>query len=274
MISSIVSTSKTTKEIAKGNFDVKIDENVLSSELKDMAQSFNIMAKELSGTEMMRNDFVENVSHEFKTPLSAIEGYATLLQKKDLSNEKRIDYTKKILYNTKRLSTLTGDILLLSRLENQELGIEKKIFCLDEQLREIILSQEENWSAKNIALEIELESVDFYGNKELLAHVWQNIFGNAIKFSPEFGIININLKKSDNYVSVNIKDNGLGMNSETKKRIFEKFYQGDSSRSSKGNGLGLTLAKRVTDLHHGKIEVVSEEGKGSEFSVILPIIKK
>ena len=207
-LTAIVAMSNATQEIAKSNFNVSLDENIRIKELREMAHNFNLMAKELAGTEILRTDFVENVSHEFKTPLSAIEGYATLLQKKDISAEKRQDYTKKILYNTRRLSTLTSNILLLSRLENQEIGIKKESFCLDEQLREILLLLEEGWTEKQLELEIDLDAVDYYGNKDLLAHVWQNILSNAIKFSPAHGIIHILLRRENGSLITSITDNG------------------------------------------------------------------
>ena len=269
-IAAIVSISDATKEIAKGNFEVCLSEKVPAKELQDMAHNFNLMAK--AGTELLRNDFVENVSHEFKTPLSAIEGYVMLLQKPGLSDEKRAKYTKKILYNTKCLSSLTGSILLLSQLENQELGIEKESFCLDEQLREVILSQEESWSGKELDLEIDLDSADYTGNKDLLAHVWQNILGNAVKFTSAGGMIHILLRRQKDKIDVSIADNGPGMSEEVKRRVFEKFYQGDNSRSAQGSGLGLALAKRIVDLHGGEIAVSTKEGKGTTFTVILPTL--
>lgn len=262
--------SDATMEIAKGNFNLRLKENISAAELRMMAHNFNIMAKELSGTEMLRNDFIENVSHEFKTPLSAIEGYTMLLQKKGLTEEKKIEYTQRILHNTQRLSFLTGNILLLSRLENQEIGIRKELYCLDEQLREIILLFEEQWTSKNLDLEIDLDNADYYGNKELLAQVWQNILGNAIKFVSDNGKIGIRLHRSAGKITVSISDNGIGMNQETIDRIYEKFYQGDPSRASQGNGLGLTLAKRIVDLHNGTIHVSSIEGNGSTFIIELP----
>lgn len=229
------------------------------------------MAKELSGIEMLRNDFIENVSHEFKPPLSAIEGYATLLQKKGLSEEKRVEYTQRILQNTQRLSTLTGNILLLSRLENQEIGIIREKYCLDEQLREIILLFEEQWTAKNLDLEIDLDNADYCGNKELMAQVWQNILGNAIKFVSDGGKICARLRNTATEITVSILDNGIGMSQEVIDRIYEKFYQGDKSRASQGNGLGLTLAKRIVDLHSGKISVTSSVRNGSSFVIIMPV---
>lgn len=269
-LSAIIAISSATQEVAKGNFSITLNEDIEIKELRDMAHNFNRMAKELEGTELLRTDFVENVSHEFKTPLSAIEGYATLLQKPGLSNEKRGEYTAKILYNTKRLSALTSNILLLSQLENQEIDIPKEWFCLDEQLREVILSQEE-WAKKGLDLEVDLDNADYCGSKDLLAHVWQNILSNAVKFAPEHGMIQILLRQEYGCLKVSIADNGAGMSEEVKRRVFEKFYQGDSSRSSQGNGLGLALAKRIIDLHHGEIVVSSKEQKGTTFTVSLPI---
>lgn len=229
-LAAIIATNNAVREVTKGNFDVIIDEDISIRELKEMAHNFNLMARELAGTEMLRTDFVENVSHEFKTPLSAIEGYTTLLQTKNLSEEKRQEYTKKILYNTGRLSALTSNILLLSRLENQELFIQKTTFCLDEAIRESLLFLEKSWEEKNLNLEIDLDSADYFGNKDLLAHVWQNILGNAIKYTPADGHIRILLRREENNLKITVTDDGIGMSEEILRRIFEKFYQGDSSR--------------------------------------------
>lgn len=270
-IRTIINISNATQEVTKGNFDIKLDENIKATEINTMVCNFNRMIRELKNTELFRNDFIENVSHEFKTPLSAIEGYATLLQKKDLSRDKQIEYTKKILFNTKRLSSLTGNILLLSRLENQEIEIQKENYSLDEQIREIILLFEPQWTNKNLELDIELESIYYFGNKELLAQVWQNIIGNAIKFVSNNGKIHIILFKEKNKIKIMIADNGIGMNSDVIHRIYEKFYQGDESHSTSGNGLGLTLSKRIIDLHNGDIQVSSKEEKGTTFTIVLPI---
>lgn len=260
------------QQIAKGHFDVKIDENIPVVELREIAKNFNIMVRELAGTEILRSDFVENVSHEFKTPLTAIEGYATLLQQPNLSEEKRLEYTKKILHSTRRLNSLTGNILLLSRLENQELEIQKEIYSLDEQLRECLLLLEPDWTAKELELDIQLDDCICTANPALMAHVWQNIFGNAIKFSPIGGTVCIRLERHDTEISVSITDQGPGMTEDVKKRIFEKFYQGDASRSTKGNGLGMTLVKRIIDLHGGTVTVESQPNQGSTFRVTLPAV--
>ncbi len=269
-ITSVVEISNATKEIAKGNFNIKINENIRAEEISIMAHNFNIMARELGNTEMFRNDFIENGSHEFKTPLSASEGYVTLLQNNSLSEEKRKTYIMKIMYNTKRLSSLTGNILLLSRLENQEISTNANNYSLDEQLREIILLFEDQWTKKNIELDIDLDNVTFYGNSELLAQLWQNIIGNAMKFVSENGLIQIKLRSENSYAKIVITDNGPGMSDDVKDRIYEKFYQGDKSRSISGNGLGLALAKRIVDLHNGTIEASSEIGKGTTFTILLP----
>lgn len=270
-IATIVKISEATKEVAKGNFNIRLNEDVRATEIRTMTHNFNVMIRELAGTEMLRNDFVENVSHEFKTPLSAIEGYVTLLQKKNLSEEKRLEYTERILINTKRLNSLTGNILLLSRLENQEIQSRKLRYSLDEQIRESILLLEPQWNAKNLELDIDLDTVYYYGNKELLAQVWQNILGNAVKFVSDNGKIHVLLKRKDNRICVSVTDNGIGMSKEVASRIYEKFYQGDSSRASSGNGLGLALAKRIIDLHNGSISVFSKEGAGTTFTVVLPL---
>ena len=271
-LKAITQISIATQEITRGNYKVHLNEEVPVLEIHDMAQNFNIMAKELAGTEMLRSDFVENVSHEFKTPLSAIEGYATLLQSKSLPESKRLEYTEKILLSTKRLSSLTGNILLLSQLEHQETTIKKKNYCLDEQLRESILLFEKEWTDKNLELDINLDNTDYYGNENLLAHVWQNLLGNAIKFTEPEGIIRILLFKQTGIIKVSIIDTGIGMSPEVTRRVYEKFYQGDSSRSSQGNGLGLALAKRIVTLHDGSISVSSTEGTGTSFTVSLPVI--
>lgn len=261
-------------QVATGNFNVKLEENFPILELRGIAKNFNVMTRELAGTEMLRNDFVENVSHEFKTPLTAIEGYATLLQQKNLPEEKRLEYTQRILHSTRRLNNLTGDILLLSRLEHQELEIQKELYSLDEQLREVMLLLEADWAGKQIDLDIQLDDCICNANPSLLSQVWQNIFGNAIKFAPVGGTVRIQLTGSQSQITVSVSDNGPGISAEVQKRIFEKFYQGDTTRSTQGNGLGLALAKRIIDLHAGTITVESLPNAGTTFTVTLPAAER
>jgi len=266
----IVKLNRAMREVAKGNFNIELKEESRIIEIKEMTENFNVMTRELGSIETFRNDFVSNVSHEFKTPISAIEGYTTLLQDESLNEEERNEYITNILGNTKRLSNLSDNILKISRLENQEIMIEKTGFKLDEQIRQAILMLEADWTEKSSELDIELDPVIYHGNEELLLQVWTNLLSNAIKFTPGGGTIKVALSQSEDTVTVIISDNGMGMPEDVKKHIFEKFYQGDKSHSQMGNGLGLTLVKRIVDLHEGSIDVKSEEGIGTEFIVLLP----
>ena len=261
-----------TKEVVKGNFTVRLNEDIVAEELHSMAHNFNTMVRELSNTEILRKDFIENVSHEFQTPLSAIEGYAALLQNQSLTTQKRQEYAARILVNARRLSDLSGNILLLSRLEHQELEIQKETYALDEQIREAILLFETKWTQKELCLEVDLSAIRYKGNKELLMQVWQNLIGNAVKFVAQKGEIRITLRIEKNDVIVTVADNGIGMSEAVQKRIYEKFYQADTSRTGIGNGLGLALAKRIVDLHNGTLTVASAEGKGTMFTVTLPLV--
>ncbi len=270
-ISPMIKIALALNLVADGDFSVTINEKFRTREVAEMARSFNIMTSELRNTEIIHNDFITNVSHEFKTPLSAIEGYAELLQNEKLSSEKRDAYADKIIFNTKRLSALTDNVLLLSKLDNQEIIIQRTIFPLDEQIRQIVLLFENEWTNKNIEMDIQLDELSYCGNVDLLSHVWQNLIGNAVKFTVPDGKIKIKLKKETGEIKFIIKDNGPGISEKTKARIFEKFYQGDTSHAAKGNGLGLSLAKKIVDLHEGKIEVESEPGEGTTFIVTLTV---
>lgn len=267
----IVEISEASMKVAKGDFSIRVDEDSRSEEVRQMSKNFNIMTHQLASTEILRNDFISNVSHEFKTPLSAIEGYATLLQSKSMTEEKKEAYTTKIIENTKRLSLLCENILQISRLESKKLNFEEKLFSLDELIREVVILYEKDWSDKNITIDIDLGTFNFYGSKELIFQIWQNLLENAIKFTDKNGRITITLEQIANELCVSIKDNGIGMNEETRKRVFEKFYQGDTSHKTEGNGLGLALIKKIIDLYNGRIEIVSELGKGSNFLVYLPL---
>ncbi len=259
-----------TKEIANGNYNIRLEEKSRLIELNDMAQNFNLMAKDLAATEIMRTDFVSNVSHEFKTPLTAIEGYATLLQNENLSKEQIKEYAENIEYNTKKLTKMTSNILLLSSLDNGKKDIDKVKFSLDEQIRETVLMFEREWNVRNIDLDLELEDCEYKGHKEILGHVWSNIFGNALKFSEDNSEIVITLTQNSSGITVAIKDSGKGIEKEDIEHVFEKFYQADTSRASKGNGLGLAIVKTAVDLHGGTVTVQSDIGKGTEFIVCLP----
>ncbi len=257
-------------ELSKGNFSIKVPENQCLMEIREMSKRFNAMTYDLSHIETLRSDFVADVSHEFKTPIAAIEGYATLLQNHSLSSEKRDHYIDKILDNSRRLSTLSGNILTLSKLENQEIVPGKTEYRLDEQIRKCILMLENKWEAKHIEFDMELRRQNYYGSEPLLEQVWSNLIDNAIKHSPFGSSIRIAIWDKSEAISVSVSDDGDGMTAEVQKHIFEKFYQGDKSRESEGNGLGLALVKRIIDLCKGSIEVKSAPGKGSTFIISLP----
>lgn len=257
-------------ELSKGNFDIKIPENESVTEIREMTQRFNAMVYDLSHIETLRSDYVANVSHEFKTPIAAIEGYATLLQNHALPPEKQDRYIEKILDNSRRLSSLSGNVLMLSKLENQETVLDKTEYRLDEQIRKSILMLENKWAAKNIEFDMDLPRQTYYGSASLLEQVWINLIDNAIKHSPVNSSIHITIFETSETIAVSIADDGDGMTEEVQKHIFEKFYQGDKSRKAEGNGLGLALVKRIVDLCKGDITVESAPGKGSLFIISLP----
>lgn len=257
-------------ELSKGNFNVRIPETGRLMEMREMARRFNAMAYDLAHIETLRSDFVANVSHEFKTPIAAIEGYATLLQGRSLPPEKQDRYVEKILENSRRLSSMSGNILLLSRLENQETLPDQAEYRLDEQLRRCVLALESKWEQKHIEFDIDLPARVYYGSQSLLDQVWVNLLDNAIRHSPSGGCIRIELNDQGEWICVSISDRGQGMSSEVQKHIFEKFYQGDSSHRSEGNGLGLALVKRIVELCSGCVSVSSEPSCGATFVVRLP----
>ena len=270
IIRPVQNLSDAFNELSKGNFDIKIPEDESVTEIREMAQQFNTMVYDLSHIETLRSDFVANVSHEFKTPIAAIEGYATLLQNHALSPEKQEHYIEKILDNSRRLSSLSGNVLMLSKLENQETILDKTVYRLDEQIRKCILMLENKWSAKNIEFDMELPRQTYDGSASLLEQVWINLIDNAIKHSPEGSSIHIAICEISGMITVSISDDGDGMTEEVQKHIFEKFYQGDKSHKAEGNGLGLALVKRIIDLCKGDITVESAPGKGSMFIISLP----
>lgn len=260
-----------TKEVRRGNFSTQVDTKTpTTSEMGQMIDSFNEMVRELGGIELLRKDFINNFSHEFKTPIISIRGFARELQQDNLSPEQRQEYAKIIAEEADRLAKLSIHVLELSKLENQKILTDKTQFYLDEQLRQCILLQEGEWTRKNIEIVPELEEVLFYSNEEILSHVWTNLIHNAIKFTPENGSVRIVLTATEKTVTVKIADTGIGMSEEVRAHVFEKFYQGDGSHHHSGYGIGLTMAHRAVTLCGGRITVESELGVGSTFTVILP----
>lgn len=257
------------EKIADGDFDVRLETKSSSKEIREIYSGFNMMAKELQSTEIVQTDFVSNVSHEIKTPISAIEGYSMLLQDGDNLTDDQKGYVEKIIFNTNRLSALTGSILLLSKLENQSIVANKTTFDLDEQIRKSILALEGEWSRKDIDFDIDMDETDFVGNEALIHHIWDNLIGNAIKFSPSCSEIKITLSNFEDRIVFSVSDMGPGISDEDLKHIFDKFYQADPSHKVKGNGLGLALVKKIIDLEKGEINVVNNPQAGCTFTVIL-----
>ena len=257
-------------KVTKGDFKFRLDkEKVVVREFRNIYDNFNLMVAELSSMETVQSDFIANVSHEFKTPINAIEGYSMLLQGSgEISDEQRL-YIEKILLNTKRLSDLVGNILLLAKLDNQSIQTQSTTFRLDEQVRHAIMLQELKWTEKDIDLDVELDDVSYCGTKDFLLHVWSNLLGNAVKFSPVGGKITVRLQKIGEEIVFTIADEGPGIPDEAKTRIFNKFYQGDGAHKEKGNGLGLALAKRIIDINKGAIGVENLPECGCQFTVIL-----
>lgn len=269
MLLPIHELSKAASEVARGNFSVRVEESS-NNEYRVLQRNFNKMAEELSGIETLRGDFISNVSHEFKTPLASIQGFAKLLQDPKISAEDSAEYTQIIIDETSRLSRLSSNILNLTKLENQSTIGKKHRFSIDEQIRKIILMLEHEWSKKDIDLDIDLEEILYVGNEELMGQIWQNIINNAIKFTPQGGNIKVKLFRSDTGVVVKISDNGPGIPPDKIDKIFEKFYQGDRSRATEGNGLGLALVRRIVDLSDGDVKAENLFEGGVCFTVELP----
>jgi len=256
-----------TRRISVGDFSVQVKRQGIK-ELDELSVSFNKMTRELSSIEILRNDFVNNFSHEFKTPIVSIRGFAKLLKDGQLSEEEKREYLEIIIAESERLAALSTNILNLSKYEAMEIVAEKSPFPLDEQIRRAILMTEPRWSAKDIEIQVELDDIIFNGDENLMQQIWLNLIDNAIKFSDKGGKIVIQLVSEGAGVRFSVKDEGIGM--EETKRIFDKFYQADSSHSGAGNGLGLAMVKRIVELCDGAVWVESKAGEGSVFVVELP----
>lgn len=252
-----------------GDFSVRIPHRFASdSELDQVIRCFNDMAQELGSVETLRSDFIANVSHEMKTPLAVLQNYARLLQDPHLPEEKRQEYTRGIVQTCKQTADMMTNILKLNKLENQQIFPKPESFDLTEQLCECLLQYENIWEEKNISIETELaDGICIEADRELLSLVWNNLFSNAFKFTPEGGTVRLELAADENGATVRVTDTGCGIGSAVGVHIFEKFYQADSSHATAGNGLGLALVKRVVDILRGEISVESTIGQGSTFTV-------
>ena len=261
-----------TERISKGDFKVHIQESFdKDSDFGMLQRSFNHMARELDSIEMFRKDFINNFSHEFKTPIVSIRGFAHQLQAGGLTPEEEREYIRIIAAESDRLAKMATNILLLSKLENQAIVTEKTEFWLDEQLRTCLVLLEKQWGPKELDLNLELDEVKYYFNENMLSQVWLNLFGNAIKFTPKGGTLSCSLKADESTVTVKITDTGCGMSEDTVRHIFDKFYQGDTSHTGDGNGIGLNIVSRILYLCGGSVKVESEIGSGSSFTVTLPV---
>lgn len=259
-----------SKAVANGDFSQRL-ESPKEKEIAEICDSFNEMVDKLGNNEMLARDFISNVSHQFRTPLASIHGYAQLLESDDINKEEREEYISVIKEKAISLSVVINDILELSRLEHLSVDIEKELFQIDEQIRKCILSMEDKLSEKNLEVVLELQSVNYLGCRELLAEVWNNLLENAIKFSNPNGIINIKLECDFDLLKISVCDNGIGMSNETKSRMYERFYRGTEAQGFSGSGLGMAMVKNIISKHGGEIHVQSELGKGSNIVVSLPL---
>ncbi|MGN0906171.1 MAG: ATP-binding protein [Bullifex sp.] len=260
-----------------GDYGARIDRNRIriSSEFSEIAEDINSLAKELDGVEILRNDFISNVSHEIKTPLSIIQNYSILLSTPGLSEDKRMEYASVISHRCRKLALMVSDILKLNKLANQDIYPDVNEFDLSEEICSSLLSFEEKWTQKEIILSADIEEgIMFTSDSSLLDILWNNLFSNAFKFTPRGGTVSVKAKLYGDKAMVMVKDSGCGMNEDQLNHIWDKFYQCDPSSPEGGNGLGLPMVRRVTEIIHGEISVKSEPGKGSTFTVTLPGCRK
>ncbi len=259
------------EKMIKGDFSVRIKPRGKfgpDETFDSIIECFNKMAEELGGVETLRSDFIANVSHELKTPLAVMQNYGTLLQDPELDEEKRIEYAKGVAEGARRMADMMTNILKLNRLENQQIYPRAEEFDLGEQLCACLLQFETLWEREKIEIETDIATdIRVKADEELLGHVWNNLFSNAFKFTPSGGKVSVKLSATERHAIVEVRDTGCGMSPEVGAHIFEKFYQGDSSHSVSGNGLGLALVKRVVDILQGEISVESAVGVGSVFTV-------
>lgn len=258
--------------LASGDYDTRLEYTGMMAAMpsfNELSGSFNKLATELGNTEMFRSDFINNFSHEFKTPIVSIVGFARLLKSEQISEEEKKQYIEAIEEESIRLSSMATNILTLSKVESQTILSDVSRFNLSEQIRSCILLLEAEWSAKNIELQVDFDEIDILANEELLKHIWINLIDNAVKFTERCGTVCIDITKKDGYVTVSVINTGREIPAEKIEKIWTKFYQADESHSTKGNGIGLAIVKRIAELHGGDVEVKSENGS-TAFTVTLP----
>lgn len=258
------------RAVAEGDFTVRLDP-WRAGPLSDAYRDFNKMAQELQGVQTLRSDFINNFSHEFKTPITAVKGFAELLLDPSTSGEEREEYLQIILDESARLADLANSTLLLSKLESQQYISNKTVFLLDEQIKRCAILLSPAWEKKEIAFSADLESARYCGNEELMRHVWLNLLGNAVKYTPEGGEVSVTLRVGPGMLRVQVSDTGIGMSEEVQAHVFDKYYQGKNGQDGKGLGLGLSIVHRIVELCGGSVTVSSEEDQGSTFTVLLPV---
>lgn len=256
------------EKIANGDFEIKLDEKS-AGPFSEVYENFNKMSTELQNVHTLHDDFINNYSHEFKTPITSINGFAALLLETDVAVEDKERYLKIIVEESERLAKMANSTILLSKLNAQQIVFDKKLYSLDEQMRQCVILLSLEWTHKEIDISCNLESVMFNGNKELMKHLWINLLNNAIKFTTKHGKITVTLSESGEKITIQISDTGKGMNSEVVSNIFDQYYQGEIAHSDCGLGLGLSIVKRIVELCNGEIGVKSVENEGSTFTVTL-----
>ncbi|MBE6918949.1 MAG: HAMP domain-containing histidine kinase [Ruminococcaceae bacterium] len=266
----IARLSRAMRQVGAGDFSIQLETSSRIREVRDTYDNFNLMTQELGATEIIQTDFVSNVSHEFKTPINAIAGYATLLQSGPQTPEQAM-YVEKILLNTQRLNELVSNILLLSRVDHQAISTQSTRYRLDEQIRQAVVLLEPKWAEKDLDLDVDLDTVEYTGSESMMLHVWVNLMDNAIKFDPFGGLLRLRLHREGDRAVFTVEDSGPGIPADAQKHIFDKFYQADSSRMAEGNGLGLALVKRVLDICGGTVAVENLPEAGCRFTITLPL---
>ncbi len=266
----VVTLSEAIQKVAAGDYSTRITE-YKRAQIKPIYDDFNKMCAELESVKLLRNDFINSYSHEFKTPISSINGFASLVLEKDMSEEEQKKYLKIIVDESARLSNLATSTILLSKLTAQSIVTDIEEYDLGEQLRECSVILSGKWLQKNMEFDVSLDHVMYSGNKEMMQHLWINLLDNAVKYTPEGGKVTVSVSEENGYAIVKIADTGEGMSKEVREHLFDPYFQGDSSHSRQGLGLGLSIVKRIVELCKGTITVRSKVGEGSIFTVILPI---
>lgn len=267
----VITLSDAIRKVAGGDYTSKISTEK-RAQITPIYEDFNKMCDELQSVQMLRYDFINSYSHEFKTPIASIKGFAELLLEKDMSKEEQQMYLQIIVDESERLSSLSRNTILLSKLSSQSIVSGQEEYDLGEQLRQSSIILSGKWLDKNIEFDCQLDEVHYIGNKEMMYHLWLNLLDNAVKYTPEGGKITVCLLKDGDDAVVKIADTGAGISEEVRNHLFEPYFQGDSSHSNHGLGLGLSIVKRIVELCSGSIIVESEVGSGSTFTVRLPMI--